>query len=82
MLEWFDDDEVQELLTKLLDRLCTLERMGGEVYSSQLVFIPANTRFPILMAAEGKPCPQDSLSDLDVEMVVKTALMARRRKKE
>ena len=78
MPEWFRDNEVQELLTKLLDRLCSLERMGGDIYNSQLLFIPGDTTLPVLFATHGKPFyPHDSLADLDVEIGVKLALKGR-----
>jgi len=78
MTEWFKDEEVQELLTRLQDRLCTLERMGGEVYGSMLVFIPTDERLPVLFAREGKPSyPYEHLRKFDIEMAVKQALTGR-----
>jgi hypothetical protein len=76
--EWFNDDEVNDLLTKLLDRLCQLERMGGEIFGSTLVFIANGHKYPVLYATEGKPFyPQEHLTDLDVEIGIKVALKAR-----
>ena len=80
MQEWFNDDEVQSLLTQLLDRLCSLERMGGEVFGSQLVFIPSDKSKPILFATHGKPFyPYDHLTALDIEMGIKLSLQGRLR---
>jgi len=55
MEKWFNDDEVNDLLTQLMDRLCELERMGGEVYDSTLVLIPYDKQYPVLFADSGKP---------------------------
>jgi hypothetical protein len=72
MEKWFNDDEVNDLLTQLLDRLCTLERIGGEAYSSTLMFWAQDKTYPILFAKEGKPFfPQEHLTYLDLEMAVK-----------
>lgn len=73
---WYEDEEVQRLFTQLLDRLCTLERMGD--YGSTLVFISDNRDNPILFAMDGKPFyPPENQTDFDVEMGVKTALHKR-----
>lgn len=78
MQEWFKDKEVQTLLTQLLDRLCTLERMGGEAFGSQLVFMPSDKSQPILFATDGKPFyPYDHLTTLDIEIGVKLSLQGR-----
>lgn len=78
MPEWFNDDEVQSLLTQLLDRLCSVERMGGEVLGSQLLFIPSDKSRPILFAVHGKPFyPYEHLTVLDVEIGVKLSLQGR-----
>jgi len=78
MQEWFKDKEVQSLLTQLLDRLCTLERMGGEALGSQLVFIPFDKNLPILFATDGKPFyPYEHLTNLDLEIGMKLALQGR-----
>jgi len=78
MEEWFNDDEVNDLLIKLMDRLCTLERMGEEVYGSVLVLIPDDKRKPVLFATHGKPFyPREHQTDLDVEMAVKSSLKHR-----
>ena len=79
MEEWFNDDEVNDLLTQLMDRLCTLERMGSEAYGSTLVLIPDDRNYPVLFATHGKPFyPRESQTDLDVEIAVKGALKHRR----
>lgn len=78
MQEWFDDDEVQSLLTRLLDRLCSLERMGGEVLGSQLILIPSDKSLPVLFAIHGKPFhPYEHLTNLDLEIGIKLALQGR-----
>lgn len=78
MQEWFNDPEVQSLLTHLLDRLCSLERMGGDAFGSQLVFIAFDKSRPVLLATHGKPFyPYDHLSTLDVEIAVKLSLQGR-----
>jgi len=83
MEKWFDDDEVNDLLTKLLDRLCTLERMAGDALDSMLVLIPMDKKFPILFAQGGKPWyPAESMTYQDVELDVKAALKARLAKPE
>lgn len=80
MEEWFNDEEVNDLLVKLMDRLCTLERMAGEVYGSVLVLIPDDRAFPVLLAHHGKPWyPRESMTDFDVEMTVKSSLLHRRK---
>lgn len=80
MEEWFNDDEVNDLLTKLMDRLCTLERMAGESLDSVLVLIPADKKYPVLCARGGKPWyPRESMTFLDVEISVKSALKTRYR---
>lgn len=79
MEKWFKDDEVNDLLVKLLDRLCTLERMAGaEAYGSALVLIPDDKNLPVLVACHGKPFTPSQMSEIDVEMVVKGALRHRR----
>jgi hypothetical protein len=78
MPQWFNDKETQELLTKLLDRLCTLERMGGEALGSRLVFVPADTSLPILFAQDGKPFyPYEHLTAMDVKMAINAGLAGR-----
>lgn len=79
MEEWFNDDEVNDLLTKLMDRLCSLERMGGEIYGSTLILIPDDKAYPVLFSMHGKPFyPLEHQTDLDVELAVKVALKHRR----
>ena len=78
MEKWFDDDEVNDLLTQLMDRLCTLERMAGEVYGSVLILIPDDKELPVLLACHGKPFTPSQTVDVDIEMVVKGALRHRR----
>jgi len=78
MEEWFNDDEVNDLLTKLMDRLCTLERMAGDALDSMLVLIPTDKKYPVLFAHGGKPWyPRESMTYQDVELGVKVALKAR-----
>lgn len=78
MEEWFQDDEVNDLLTKLMDRLCTLERMGGEAYGSILLLVPDDKKYQVLFATHGKPFyPREHLTYLDVEIAVKLALKRR-----
>jgi hypothetical protein len=78
MQEWFNDDEVQSLLTRLLDRLCSLERMGGDVFGSQLLFMPSDKSQPVLFATHGKPFyPYEHLTTLDIEIGVKLSLQGR-----
>ena len=77
MEKWFQDEEVNDLLTKLLDRLCTLERMSGEVYGSTLIFVGPDVRQPVLFARDGKPFPTETLTDQDAEFGLTTALKAR-----
>ncbi len=77
MARWFNDDEVNDLLSKLLDRLCQLERMGGEVYGSALFLIPDDKTFPVLSACHGKPFTPAQMADIDIEMAVKVALRNR-----
>ena len=78
MEEWFNDNEVNDLLTKLLDSLCQLERMGGEAFDSILALIPSDKKYPILFAMAGKPWyPRESMTYLDVEIGIKTALKTR-----
>jgi len=73
---WYDDKEVQRHLDELLDRLCTLERMGG--HGSTLVFISDDPNNPVLYAQDGKPFyPLENQTDLDVEIGVKLALKKR-----
>ena len=78
MEEWFNDEEVNDLLTTLMDRLCSLERMGGDTLDSMLVLIPNDKKYPILFAHGGKPwSPWDTMTYQDVELGVKVALKAR-----
>lgn len=72
MENWFNDAEVNDLLTKLLDRLCTLERMAGEAFGSTLIFYAADETYPVMYAREGK-CffPREHLTLFDLEMAVK-----------
>lgn len=79
MEEWFDDEEVNDLLTKLMDRLCTLERMAGEVYGSTFILIPDDKKRPVLWCTDGKPFPPEHQTDLDLVMAVKLALLKRKR---
>lgn len=73
---WYDDEEVQRHLDQLLDRLCTIERMGG--HGSTLVFISDDPGKPVLYAMDGKPFyPAENLTDFDVEIGVKIALKQR-----
>jgi hypothetical protein len=82
MQEWFNDEEVNDLLTKLMDRLCTLERTGGEAFESTLVLIPRDKQYPILYAQNGKPFPPDNMTYQDIELDIKVALKIRLRDKE
>lgn len=78
MERWFNDNEVNDLLTKLLDALCTAERMGGEAFGSTLIFFPHDKQYPVLLALEGKPFyPREHLTLFDVEMAVKLGLKDR-----
>ena len=78
MERWFNDNEVNELLTKLLDALCTAERMGGEAFSSTLIFFAHDKEYPVLFAMGGKPFyPREPLSLFDLEIAVKGGLKDR-----
>jgi hypothetical protein len=76
MQKWFNDGEVQRLLTELLDRLCTLERMGGDTYGSQLIFIASDKSLPVLFAMHGKPF-HEGLTAIDIDIALKLGLKGR-----
>ncbi len=71
---WHPDGEVNDAITKLLDRLCSWERATGR--ESTLVLIPANNDEQIVMAQSGKPYPPNF--DMTPEQIVANAMVERR----
>lgn len=53
------DPEVDQLLIKLIDKLCFLERETGR--GSTLILIPHSSEEDIVLVQDGKPLPNNSL---------------------
>lgn len=67
------DEDVNDALIKLLDRLCTWERETGR--ESTLILIPAQQDEQIVMAQSGKPYPPDLV--MKPEEIVTNAMVER-----
>jgi hypothetical protein len=61
MMQYHIDREVDRLMVKLADALCTFEREGGR--GSVLVLVPYEPDEEIVVLASGKPASTDHPSD-------------------
>jgi hypothetical protein len=68
-----NDPEVDQLLIKLIDKLCFLERETGR--GSTLMLIPHSSEEDIVLVQDGKPLPDDSR--MTPEELVKAAMSIR-----